>query len=170
MLEQFSSSHIQKRVLVPLLRSCDHSVAESLYARDRPGHHHLNPWLHLQRGLQNKMFLSESTPRGRHWKLWSKQRVLFWRTINWIDIYWYENFLITHKTIISLIYIALSDASEDAVAILSKLFYVKTRTGIIEIKNSIITECVEILDGHTTNKIYPLEIYDCEMQISFLEN
>lgn len=43
MLSLFSSSHIQMRVLAPLLRSYDHSVAGSLYARDRLGHHHLNP-------------------------------------------------------------------------------------------------------------------------------
>lgn len=43
MLEQFFSSHIQRKVLAPLLRSCDHCVVESLYARDRLGHHHLNP-------------------------------------------------------------------------------------------------------------------------------
>lgn len=63
---QFSSSHIQKRALAPLLRSCDHSVVESLYARDRLGHHHLNPWLHLQRGLENKnIFFSISSKRPK---------------------------------------------------------------------------------------------------------
>lgn len=43
MLSQFSSSHIQRRVLAPLLRSCDHSAAGSLYAQGRPGRHRLNP-------------------------------------------------------------------------------------------------------------------------------
>lgn len=43
MLLRFSSSHIQKRVLAPLLRSCDHSAAGSLYAQGRPGRHRLNP-------------------------------------------------------------------------------------------------------------------------------
>lgn len=43
MLSRFSSSHIQKRVLAPLLRSCDHSAAGSLYAQGRPGRHRLNP-------------------------------------------------------------------------------------------------------------------------------
>lgn len=52
MLSRFSSSHIPRRVLAPLLRSCDHSAAESLYERGRPGRHRLNPWLHLQRGLR----------------------------------------------------------------------------------------------------------------------
>ena len=59
--------------------------------------------------------------------------------------------------------IAFSGASEDAVAILSKLSS-ETSTGFIEIENSIITECVEILDGHTTNKIYPWKIYNCKLQ------
>lgn len=52
MPEQFSSGHIQRKVLEPLLRSCDHSFVGFLYARDRLEHHHLNPWLHLQRGLK----------------------------------------------------------------------------------------------------------------------
>lgn len=43
MLSRFSSSHIQKRVLAPLLRSCDHSAAGSLCAQGRPGRHRLNP-------------------------------------------------------------------------------------------------------------------------------
>lgn len=43
MLSRFSSSHIPRRVLAPLLRFYDHSAAESLYARGRPGHHRLNP-------------------------------------------------------------------------------------------------------------------------------
>lgn len=30
----------------------------------------------------------------------------------------------------------------------------------------IFTECVKILDGHTTNKIYPSEIYNCKLQSS----
>lgn len=51
---QFSSSHIQTRVLARLLRSCDHSAVGSLYARGRLGHRRLNPWLHLQRGLRKR--------------------------------------------------------------------------------------------------------------------
>lgn len=54
MLSRFSSSHIPRRVLAPLLRFYDHSAAGSLYARGRPGRHRLNPWLHLQRGLRKR--------------------------------------------------------------------------------------------------------------------
>lgn len=43
MLSRFSSSHIPRRVLAPLLRFCDHSAAGSLYERGRPGRHRLNP-------------------------------------------------------------------------------------------------------------------------------
>lgn len=43
MLSRFSSSHIPRRVPAPLLGSCDHSAAEFLYARDRPGRHRQNP-------------------------------------------------------------------------------------------------------------------------------
>lgn len=43
MLSRFSSSHIPRKVLAPLLRFCDHSAAGSLYERGRPGRHHLNP-------------------------------------------------------------------------------------------------------------------------------
>lgn len=43
MLSRFSSSHIQRRVLAPLLRSYDHSAVGSLYAQGRPGRHRLNP-------------------------------------------------------------------------------------------------------------------------------
>lgn len=54
MLSRFSSSHIPRRVPAPLLGSCDHFAAEFLYARDRPGRHRLNPWLHPQRGLRKR--------------------------------------------------------------------------------------------------------------------
>lgn len=54
MLSRFSSSHIPRRVLAPLLRFYDHSAAGSLYARGRPERHRLNPWLHLQRGLRKR--------------------------------------------------------------------------------------------------------------------
>lgn len=43
MLSRFSSSHIPRRVLAPLLRFCDHSAAGSLYEQGRPGRHRLNP-------------------------------------------------------------------------------------------------------------------------------
>lgn len=52
MPEQFFSGHNPMKGPAQLLKSCDHYVVEFLYERVRPEHHHLNPYLHQQRGLQ----------------------------------------------------------------------------------------------------------------------
>lgn len=60
MPEQSFLSHSQTTILAQLLAFCDHSAAVFLYERVRLAHRHLHPYLHQQRGLNQK-----STKLGR---------------------------------------------------------------------------------------------------------
>lgn len=74
------------------------------------------PLIASAKGSAKQNVFVNFTPRGRRWKD-DFNEALFWSTINWIDIlsnnYWKRN----ERVLI----IAFCDASEDAVAILSKL-------------------------------------------------